>query len=248
MRKLNLRITFHHVEGHQDDDLAWVHLDRAAQLNVAMDIEAKNYLRMFVSSNLASPQRIPYEGWSLWTEDTKITGDIGDSVRQSESKAAFKGHLDRKHQLWAIDFNKVDWEATAAGLRHGSRVFRMWASKQASGFCGVGRMMKIMGFWDNDRCPCCKWQGVVETMDHVLQCRASSVRKAFDEQVEKFTSWLRASYTAPYLCQPLLGYIRGRGTVRFLDLPGLGMEVRRAGLDQDAIGWRNFMEGKISWE
>ena len=43
-------------------------------------------------------------------------------------------------------------------------------------------------------------------------------------------------------------YIRGRGSIKFKDIPGLKPIWNKLAESQDLIGWDNFMEGKISKE
>ena len=43
-------------------------------------------------------------------------------------------------------------------------------------------------------------------------------------------------------------YIRGRGELQFSAIPDLPVEWQQLAGEQDAIGWDNFMEGKLSSE
>ena len=52
--------------------------------------------------------------------------------------------------------------------------------------------------------------------------------------------------TEPELCYWLVKYIRGRGSLSFSELGELSEELNLAALSQDAIGWRNMMEGRVS--
>ena len=66
----------------------------------------------------------------------------------------------------------------------------MWVAKHMSGFCGVGRMMKIWGFWQEDTCPCCLL-GMVEMVAHLLCCLVAWMQKAFDDRVQGIQKWMQ---------------------------------------------------------
>ena len=70
--------------------------------------------------------------------------------------------------------------------------FQMWVAKHASEFCGVGRMMKIWGFWQEDACPCCL-SGEVEMVGHLLHCLAARMQTAFDNGVQGIQEWMQSS-------------------------------------------------------
>jgi hypothetical protein len=54
------------------------------------------------------------------------------------------------------------------------------------------------------------------------------------------------SYTKPSLAHAVAHYVFHRGAVKFRDIPGLPLELRKLAEEQDLIGWDNFMEGKLS--
>ena len=56
----------------------------------------------------------------------------------------------------------------------------------------------------------------------------------------------RGGNTEPQLAYWIPKYIEGRGTIRFQDLGSMSPNVLLLAKEQDEIGWRNFMEGRIS--
>ena len=64
---------------------------------------------------------------------------------------------------------------------------------------------------------------------------------------ESLEVWLhKGSKTEPELAYWLPKYIEGRGALRFQDLGMMSPGMRSLAVEQDVIGWRNFMEGRIS--
>jgi hypothetical protein len=65
-------------------------------------------------------------------------------------------------------FDLVDWDVIDLAMVGFPEMFRLWASKHMSHFCGVGRMQFICRFWDHSRCPRCQQDN--ETTEHVILC------------------------------------------------------------------------------
>ncbi len=51
--------------------------------------------------------------------------------------------------------------------------------------------------------------------------------------------------TDPELRYWIPKYIQGRGQLRFSELGRMSTDVEQVARDQDIIGWRNFMEGRV---
>ena len=57
---------------------------------------------------------------------------------------------------------------------------------------------------------------------------------------------MHTHHTDPELVPLITDYLLGRGKVKFARLPDLPSYFKGLALTQDAIGWRNFTEGKLS--
>ena len=99
---------------------------------------------------------------------------------------------------------------------------------------------------DDDRCPSC-WKAK-ERADHLCTCPSKSRTDLFLENVFELEQWLTTNdNTDLELCYWLMKYIRGRGSsLCFSELGDLSPPLQSAALSQDAIGWRNMMEGQVS--
>ena len=67
-------------------------------------------------------------------------------------------------------------------------MFRVWASKHMSHFCGVGQIQKICGFWDHSKYPQC--QQVHERTTHILVCSGNGARQEWTSWVTYLGLWL----------------------------------------------------------
>jgi hypothetical protein len=78
---LRFKLTYSHVEAHQDDVHDYATLSRPAQLNCACDLAAKMVLQDVNPHNLPRQQLLPLEPVSVWVKDEKITTDSVDRLR-----------------------------------------------------------------------------------------------------------------------------------------------------------------------
>jgi hypothetical protein len=84
-------------------------------------------------------------------------------------------------------------------------------------------------------------------MEHVIQCQAPNAQREWDSSIIKLQTWMTKALTLPEVQQAILSRLQ---TVRNPEeatpvpayaWPGLNELI----LEQDAIGWRNFLEGGI---
>ena len=95
-------------------------------------------------------------------------------------------------------------------------------------------------------CPNC---GRTETSAHLCMCPSEGRTKLFLDTTDKLETWLnRDEKTEPELVFWIPKYILMRGTRSLLDMGLMSPQMRRLARSQDKIGWRNFMEGRISKE
>ena len=134
-------------------------------------------------------------------------------------------------------FDLMDWDSIRDLLRSFPELFHMWASKHMSHFCGVGRSMKLWGFWDHDHCLCCNTPN--ETTLHLLICSHNLMSMNFID------TWMRANETHPNIRDCIhKALLEHRANASFSNHSS--PFCLEAAQQQDIIGWQNFVEGKIS--
>lgn len=98
---------------------------------------------------------------------------------------------------------------------------------------------------DDDRCPSC-WKRH-ERADHLCKCRSAARTKLLESSVDDLVRWMSVDCrTDTELMYWLPKYIRGRGAVTFSELGQMSTKMTALAHNQDLIGWRNFMEGRVS--
>jgi hypothetical protein len=239
-------VSFVKVKGHKADFVPFDKLTRPEQLNEIMDGRAKARVDRIVAEQIPPPPTsIKFEGWRCTIDEVKLTTDPSLPLLQRIHYAPMKAFLSRPDHLRMSEngFDLVDWQAVHRSLNDFPEMFRVWASKHMSRFCGVGRMQKTCGFWDHSRCPRCQEDN--ETTTHVLVCSGSGATQEWVDRVTNLGMWLIEVNTHPSVQQCILASLMARSTATSFAAHADPV-CHFAAVEQDAIGWQNFAEGKIS--
>ena len=232
-----------------DDKLGWEQLSLEQQLNCNCDTLAKAAVSRAIDTlrdkRRLSTDLLPMESVGLFVNEQKITSDPTNSLRYLLGKLKAR-HFLMEEQGWTSEqFDSVGWDWLHQVLAKKPIMFRLWLSKQHSNFCATGVQMKRCKFSDDDRCPSC-WTRK-ERAKHLCTCPSDSRTKLFLDNVAELESWLSLNNnTDPELAYWLIKYILGRGSLAFAELGNLTPDLQLAAANQDVIGWRNMMEGRIS--
>jgi hypothetical protein len=101
--------------------------------------------------------------------------------------------------------------------------------------------------WDKaerKKCPSC--MQVHDTCVHVLFCDHAGRVKTLKHTIDLMEELLCKGDTDPDLLDCIAEYAYGRGGRTMVEIcHGLGDHFQKMARDQDAIGWRRFMEGMI---
>ena len=100
--------------------------------------------------------------------------------------------------------------------------------------------------WDktrNGRCPDC---GTKEDAAHLMMCPSRSRTALLKETVEDLERWMKKSELAREIKLWVPKYILMRNMQTLSSFKGLLDNLRKFAAEQDAVGWREFTEGRIS--
>ena len=244
---LDVDISYCHVPSHMDRYLLWHQLNLAQQLNCMCDNLAKGAVHrsMRPDSPRDPDYLLPREHAALFVNGTKQSSDPARSIRYAEGRRAARAFLVGEQRWTDEKFDEVAWEWLDATLANKPDMFRMWLTKQHSNFCAsrvqVGR---CEGLADTS-CPNCGTPH--ERANHLCVCPDVDRTRLFRESTEKLEQWLHSRHcTNPELGYWIPKYILGRGLIPFAELGRMSPAMARLAASQDKIGWRNFMEGRIS--
>lgn len=121
----------------------------------------------------------------------------------------------------------------------------MWLAKQHSNFCASRVQMFRYKQSDDDKCPSCLVAS--ENADHLCRCPNAERTQLLRDSTDALECWMETNNNTHHeLRYWIPKYIMCRGQVKFADLGPMSPTMLSIAESQDLIGWRNFMEGRIS--
>jgi hypothetical protein len=224
-----------HIYGHMDQFLPWNQLMQ--QLNCVCDTLAKKVLSSAIISGYHDrpTQILPHEDVTLVIWGNKVTGDISTPLLFHASKELARNYLrTRTRDKWPNErFEEVDWEHLKLALKNKPDMYKVWRSKQTSGFCGTQvRVGKYSGeAFPDKRCPNCRrW----EMAAHLMLCPDEDRTRLLIENVDELSKWLDTdSRTDPVLAYWIPKYILMRGDKPFSTLGYMSSNLKALAKSQD---------------
>ena len=178
-------------------------------MNVLMDKSAKRYLRSLIAQPPPlGPSTIEGEGWSCWIDDRKLTSNPAEDIRRHVHKPALQQHLAKKGKMDLSAFDLVNWDANQDAFAGFPQMFRLWATKHVSGWCGVNNMMFHWKYSDTKACPCCG--APKETTEHLLLCTNHAMADQWQDSLDGLAAWFETTDTDPQIASFLLRLLRSR--------------------------------------
>ena len=249
----NTKSSLRHVKGHQDDNTNYYQLDRWAQMNVLVDTMAKQKLSETLSDETYHQQRtntFPFDLCPIsFCSDNKIPLDsiqshLTKAIKTAAGRKRVRRHWRKKGKFTTNNEHNIDWPVVHRSHLALDKNKKKWLSKWMTGFCGVGKMMKIYGLQQHTKCPKCQQPN--ETTTHVIQCQSYGTHCLWSKLMRSFVTWIDKNEGPELLAQVIIDNLTAwRQQSPFPPLP-LDRNIRAAVLDQDDIGWRSFLDGFIS--
>ncbi len=117
-------------------------------------------------------------------------------------------------------------------------------TKQVSGHCAVGKIMKCWNFWEESKCQSCSKPCKDST--RILYCPHPNWLRAWNASVQGIDEWMTSVDNDPYIQHCIISALHHRDpSTKFCDYSD-SPDVRHAALDQHCICWDHFMKGHIS--
>jgi len=155
---------------------------------VDCDLLAKAGVQRFLNEH--TPDTLPHELVVIHVNNKKITGDIGQPLRDAVSMIAMKRHLIDNNTIVPMAFGVIDWEAVGKKMSTTGQQHKIWITKHVSGFCATNKMMYKRGLEDHTQCPCCKIPGIVETTRHQAKPNDPERMLLWKDSVNDLKQWL----------------------------------------------------------
>ncbi|KAG7345852.1 hypothetical protein IV203_004919 [Nitzschia inconspicua] len=244
LAKLLLQITFHHIKGHQDTQVALDKLSRPAKLNVQADKLAGSYQLLSSHKNIQAPMiegthcHLIYDGQTVASKHRKHIRDHGRTKD-------LKTYIEQKTGMSEAAFAEIDWqshERSVNTFKDGPHIFLV---KFLHGWLPVGKLVsRYNPVKYPSACPSC--DEPVEDSKHFLTCLNLERRKWHATLMTSLRHRCESVDTDPALLDLLLWGLNHwlQGT----PIPAHRVPERIAHLlhSQTTIGWDNFLLGRWS--
>ena len=239
--------TFHWVEGHQAERHGSE--DFWGNLNNVCDSVAKTFWNQVSLIRETQPNhRFSNEGWSVHVQGRKLAKlDLTELYNLTFGEDTSRPYWTKKHSIAPQLFTSIDWERCGKAMKTILFGKKRWLVKHLTGFCAVGRMMKIRQEWSHDLCPLCLQPD--ETTDHVVVCPDPRARLQWFGSIDKLGVTLKKLGTEPAIADLIrkrLLHIRSTNVHRFTLPENTPKAVKLAVAHQDLIGWAQFLRGRLS--
>jgi len=236
---LRSKIDIEQVLGHADQKAKSRPPTRPELLNQSCDFMAK--LTREIAEPIG-PRMLPFEGISMWKNNTKYYNDFQQKVRHDYYKCKALPVLTEKFGWTTVQFNMVDWESNRKSQKLLSSYSNIWIAKYVTGFLPIGVNMQRRKEWGQNHCSRCGLE--VETNKHIGRCKEVTSTNLFQENLEVFEQWMDTMQTPTLLKVHVLAQI----TAWRMNIPcifPLGKTPAPI-TSQLCIGkWEHFMEGRL---
>lgn len=212
-------------------------MDNAAKEFWQETFEDRSLLRVITFFGEPWPLRLP--------DGRKVCRRIEEAITDKVHRPAALKYWKKKTSRFASPEAHllVDWEANARAIRGVPVSRRHWVSKQATGFCAVGVVMRLRKQRPSAKCPRCPWPE--ETVEHVYTCPSIEADKQWKESISKLLDWMEEQKTDPDIIRNIRD---GLNAWRLDPTAGVQPAFSSARATQEFIGWRPFLEGCLTWE
>jgi hypothetical protein len=250
VRGLPIKIHWKWIKGHQEEGPSHASLDKWAQANIYMDSMAEAYWNYLNDTgHCPSPQRFEDENWSISFQDNTLSRVDKKTLYDAIMEPTSKSYWQRRGNMSASNISTIDWELIGKAFTNLTTAKKRRITKHTSRHFGCGKMIQIWKFQDHAECPRCPEQD--EDPPHILKCPAPSATLRWEKALTVLEVWMTAHHTMPELTTAILRCLeewKHPNPSRRLSRAAITTRygLRAAILEQDDIGWYNFLMGRPS--
>jgi hypothetical protein len=188
----HLQITYCHVYGHLDDHKTFLELTLPQKLNVMADKLAKECLLDQIRKKNCWGYTYPLEHVRIWIGGKKVTSSIKSALYIDWGHKPAVTLFQRRKIVNTYWFRKIAWTYVGKAMETYPQMFRLWVTKQVSGFNGTNRQLSCFQTDCINKCPCCGHND--EPASHLTRCTNPGRRKVF-QRSGRLLAGLDGEYT-----------------------------------------------------
>ena len=241
-----MKITYEHVQAHQDDITEYSQLGRMAQMNVRMDWLAKSASQL-VHNKILSPPKIsahPLGFATISVNDYHIPHQASTLIYERISGHILDKWWITKGRYKLEDIPTIHWDVCQQGASSHAKSSQRFSAKWSSGCLATGSNMKKWNFRAGDACPFCLHPK--EDTTHILHCPHAQALSLWTENFSVFLNQLLKLDTDPALVALLDNEMTAwRFNTRGLNPHMIPSTLRGPLNDLRHITYDRFLEGLI---
>ena len=120
-------------------------------------------------------------------EKKRICSDLTNTLKREVTSIKLRNYWIRKDKFSMRHKQLVDWELFGKSMNLSTRARQKWLSKWLSGFCRVGKMLKLTKYQRHDICPRC--EKMKEDIKHVVKCPSIMATNLWNKEVNELKTW-----------------------------------------------------------
>ena len=249
-RSLEMRTKFVHVHSHMDKVLKWHEMTPEQQFNKVVDNEADQALKYAVKHDEYIRSEWPFMRVIMKCGQTLVTGSPTEAIYDWNGRKLAKQVYPKVNIIQdEAHFELIYWKGIGTLLKERfTPSYATFYTKHIMGFCGVRHHLHNIDESIPNICPCCGQPD--ETTDHIILCPDEGRTELYKKSVNQLINWMRKEDTDPMLTQMVQKYLRARKTKTMKEVfQEIGIDNHEGWLlacEHDEIGWKCFVEGRIS--
>ena len=233
-----------HIKGHQDED--GIILDIPAQLNVLMDLRAKEFIHAAERQRFTPPEALPRATYGIPTVvigNKYISSYLDKTLKTTAALQDGKEWWIQKGRIRERTWDLIDWPIVQGTMKPASFYRRRFIVKWVTDTHPTGQRMCITKLQEHPTCWRCKSK---ETLEHVIRCPHRHNVKLWHQSIRSLDTKLRKIGTDPDIIRTftlyLLKWFAGENVTAFCPRH-VKRSIKRTCRVQGQIGWDQFFSG-----
>ena len=239
-------IKFLYVQSHTDDSKKIRDCSTKERMNIIVDHLAKSALTSANSSGTYFDGVFPYEDFTVTMRGVKTTGAVIKALEEHWGRNEAKRFYDFKKIVSANNFDLIWWEGVGKAMASYPKMFRVFVSKQVSGWCGSNSKQSLWDTTISNMCPNCG--SAKETSKHLTRCQHPGRVELFQISVKNVITCFEQANADVELITIIEDYLLLQGANNMVNLTPFGSKYMSLSRIQDELGWDCFLEGRIPIE
>ena len=237
-------IKFEYVQSHTDDLKPLSECTPKELMNIAVNDLAQSALRHSYSSEDVFNGIYPHEDFIITTRGTKITGPVRDALVRHWGGSEARRFFDFKKIVHSRNFDLIWWDGVGKTMASYHKMFRIFVTKQVSGWCGSNSKQSLWDTTISNMCPNC---GLArETSKHLTRCTYIGRVQLFRSSIVDVVKCLEVGNVDVELITIIEDYLLLQGADTMVNLTPVGSKYIPLAMIHDELGWDCFLEGRIS--